>query len=92
MDEIKVCTGYKLDGRVLSVPPYDELERVTPIYESYPGWKEPIQHCRKLEELPQNARRYLAAIEKAVECPLWLVSVGPDRAQTIVLREPFAAT
>jgi adenylosuccinate synthase len=90
MKEIKVCTGYHLDGQLLSLPPYDDMDRVTPVYETFAGWEEPIQHCRKLEELPTNARRYLDAIAAAVDCPIWLVSVGADREQTIILNDPFA--
>jgi adenylosuccinate synthase len=90
MKEIKVCTGYHLDGQLLSLPPYDDLDRVTPVYETFAGWEEPLQQCRKLEELPTNARRYLDAIEAAVDCPIWLVSVGADREQTIILNDPFA--
>jgi adenylosuccinate synthase len=92
MKEIKVCTGYQLDGQQLSLPPYEEMERVIPTYETFAGWEEPLQQCRRLEDLPVNARRYLDAIEKAVECPIWLVSVGADREQTIVLKDPFATS
>jgi adenylosuccinate synthase len=90
MPEIQMCTGYRLGDKVLSLPPYDDLERVTPIYETFAGWNEPLTHCRNLAELPQNARRYVAAIESAVGCPIWLVSVGADREQTIVIRNPMA--
>jgi len=89
MPEICVCTRYRLDGQELEVPPYDELDRVEPIYESFPGWAENISGCRRMSELPINAQRYVAAIEKLVGCPIWLVSVGPDREQTIVLKNPF---
>jgi adenylosuccinate synthase len=90
MKEIKVCTGYQLDGQRLSLPPYDDMDRVTPIYQTFPGWEEPLQQCRRLDELPSNARRYLDAIEAAIDCPIWLVSVGADREQTIILNDPFA--
>ena len=89
MPEIRVCTRYRLDGRVLEVPPYDELDRVEPIYETFPGWTESLTHCRRMEDLPLNAQHYVAAIEQLVGCPIWLVSVGADREQTIVLKNPF---
>ncbi|MDH5674204.1 MAG: adenylosuccinate synthase [Myxococcales bacterium] len=91
MGELKLCTHYELDGERLSLPPYDRLDEVKPIYASYPGWDEAITECRSLEQLPSNARRYIEAIETAIGCPLWLLSVGPDREQTITVRDPFDA-
>ncbi|RLB62491.1 MAG: adenylosuccinate synthase, partial [Deltaproteobacteria bacterium] len=61
-----------------------------PIYESHPGWQEDITHCRKLDELPTAARNYLRFIEQQLDVPLYLVSVGPRRDETIVLRDAFA--
>jgi adenylosuccinate synthase len=90
MKEIRVCTGYKYRGKTVSEPPYDELELVEPIYESFPGWEEPISGCRRLADLPSNAQRYVEAIERLSGCPIWLVSVGPDREQTIVIKNPLA--
>jgi adenylosuccinate synthase len=89
MQEIRVCTGYQRDGETLALPPYDELERITPVYETFPGWTEPLSQCRRSSELPANARRYVEAIEKLAGCPIWLVSVGADREQTIVVKNPF---
>ena len=89
MEEIRLCTGYRLGARELDVPPYDELEQVTPVYQSIPGWDEPIGGCRHLEDLPEAARRYIHTIESAVGCPIWLVSVGADREQTIELKRAF---
>ena len=89
MQEIQLCTGYRLDGRELALPPYDDLERVTPIFERVPGWDTPVGHCRRIQDLPENARRYVQTIENAVGCPIWLVSVGADREQTIELKPAF---
>jgi adenylosuccinate synthase len=89
MDEIKVCTGYKLGDETLSLPPYDRLDEVTPIYESFPGWSEPLGECRRVEDLPEVVRKYVHAIEQAVDCPAWLLSVGPDREQTIMIKNPY---
>ena len=90
MPKIDVCTGYAVDGKPVTRPPYDGLERVTPIYESFDGWTEALGACKRLEDLPVNARRYIAAIERLAGCPVSLVSVGADREQTILLREPYA--
>ncbi len=91
MEEIKVCVAYEQNGRRIEDLPYDDLESVTPIYESFPGWEEPVNECKALHELPKNALRYVCAIEDMVACKAWLVSVGADREQTIVVRDPWTA-
>jgi adenylosuccinate synthase len=91
MDEIRVCVAYERNGKRIEDLPYDGLENVTPVYESFPGWKEPIAHCRALHELPKNALSYVCAIEDLAGCKAWLVSVGPDREQTIVVQSPWVA-
>jgi adenylosuccinate synthase len=91
MPELQLATGYRLDGEVIDEPPFEGLERVEPIYETHAGWTEDVTHCRTLAELPTNARKYLARIEELVGCPIGIVSVGPDREQTIGLTEPFAS-
>ncbi len=91
MEKVQVCTGYRLGDKTLNVPPYDGLDQVTPIYESFPGWNEPLSGCRRIEDLPQAVRNYVKAIEEAVGCPAWLLSVGADREQTIVIRNPYDA-
>ena len=91
MPEIKVCVAYERDGKRIDAPPYDDLDQVTPVYESFPGWSEPLGGCRALHELPNNALRYITAIEDLVGCKAWLVSVGADREQTIVVKDPWPA-
>jgi adenylosuccinate synthase len=91
MDEIKVCVAYERDGKRIEDLPYDDLESVTPVYESFPGWDEPVTSCRALHELPKNALRYVCAIEDMVGCKAWIVSVGPDREQTILVQNPWLA-
>ena len=59
------------------------LARATPVFERFPGWAEPLSGARSLAELPENARRYVAALEEAAGVPIVLVSVGPERTQTI---------
>ena len=85
IDEILMCVAYEVDGqRVESWPSSAEvLTRATPIYERFPGWSEPINAVRTLAELPENARRYVTALEEAAGVPIVLVSVGPERTQTI---------
>jgi adenylosuccinate synthase len=90
LDEVKVCIAYETKhGRTESLP-MDELDTVKPIYQSFPGWKEDLGKARKMSDLPAAARTYLEFVEKAAECPYILVSVGPARDETIVLRDPFA--
>jgi adenylosuccinate synthase len=91
MDEINVCVAYERGGKRIDDLPYDGLHEVTPVYESFPGWTESIANCRALHELPKNALRYVTAIEDLVGCKAWLVSVGRDREQTIVVSNPWPA-
>ena len=86
---IKICVGYSLDGTVTDIPPVSpyDLDRVSPIYEEMPGWEEDITHVRRLGDLPKNARSYIEKIEELVEAPIGLVSVGPERSQTIVVNQ-----
>jgi adenylosuccinate synthase len=85
IETIRLCIAYELDGRRVEVWPSSgaALSRATPIYEEYPGWSEPIHDIRSLADLPENARRYLSAIEAHAGVPVVLVSVGPERTQTI---------
>lgn len=88
---IKLCTGYEINGERTDTIPYDDLDLAKPVYEVMPGWTEQISGCRSLAELPKNARAYVERIERETECPAWLVSVGADREQTILLRDAFSA-
>jgi adenylosuccinate synthase len=90
-DEIKVCVAYDLDGQRLEVADADavSLQRSIPIYESWPGWKQDLTAVRRLEELPAAARAYLDRLTELCGVPIDVVSVGPDRAQTLVLHQPF---
>ncbi len=85
LDSIKICTGYKFQGELLLEFPAEThlLEMVEPIYNEYPGWNEDISGCRKIEELPVNCRIFVKAIEDYLERPVTIISVGPDRSQTI---------
>ena len=84
--EIKICTGYRLDGQVTTQIPYPpEMDRAEPVYETWPGWSEPTRNARTWEELPAAARAYLNRIAELAGVPIKYVSVGPEREQLIVL-------
>jgi adenylosuccinate synthase len=85
LPEIKICTGYELDGGAVDHFPGDAflLEKCKPVYETLPGWKVPISATRRLADLPAAARRYLDRLAELLGLPLAIVSVGPDRQQTI---------
>ncbi|MFL5643678.1 MAG: adenylosuccinate synthase [Chloroflexota bacterium] len=85
LDTVCLCVAYDIDGRRVEVWPSSgaALARATPIYETFPGWSEPIHGIRSLADLPENARRYVSAIEEHAGVPIVLVSVGPERTQTI---------
>jgi adenylosuccinate synthase len=87
VDPIRVCTGYRLNGKRLTVPPCDaaQLQSCEPIYEQMPGWKRSTQSAKKLTDLPKAARNYIRLIAQRTGARLKMVSVGPERAQTIVL-------
>jgi adenylosuccinate synthase len=89
LDEIKVCTAYRIGGRQISAFPshVDDLRQAEPVYETLPGWKQEISHIRSLAALPDNARRYLAFLSEAIGRPVEIVSVGPDREQTMLTTE-----
>ena len=91
--EIKVCTGYKLGGRTLDVLPLDaeEIAACEPVYETLPGWTETTAGLTNWEQLPANARRYLQRMQSLIGAPIDMVSTGPDRVHTILLRHPFRA-
>jgi adenylosuccinate synthase len=91
MDEIQVCTGYEYEGKPLEEYPADLnlLEKVTPVYRTFPGWKTAISDIRSYSELPEKARNYLEAVSELIGVPVGIVSVGPSREQTIVVKDVF---
>lgn len=85
-DEIQICTGYKYNGTEVAYLPYRiEPELVTPIYTSLPGWKQDLTGIENPEDMPQALRQYIAFIEQELNVPITIVSVGPDRKQTLHL-------
>jgi adenylosuccinate synthase len=85
LHEIQVCTAYEIDGRRMANFPsqLEDLRRAVPVYESLPGWQTDITGVRKYNELPDHARGYLARLSELLARPVAVVSVGPDREQTI---------
>ncbi|KAB0671909.1 adenylosuccinate synthase [Oryzomonas sagensis] len=90
-DTVKICTGYTCNGRTLETLPasLELFEQCQPVYEELPGWKSDITGAQTYEDLPQKARDYVKRLEELAGCPIVLVSVGPRRDQTIILRNPF---
>lgn len=89
--ELKIATHYLLDGEKIDFIPHDfrMVERCQPVYESWPGFDHDVTGARKMEDLPPNARRYLDRLSELTATPIGLVSVGPDRSETIILHEYF---
>ena len=91
LDTIRIAEGYRIGGEVREMPPIvpEQYAECEPVYEDMPGWKESTVGITRIEELPDNARAYLRRIEEIVETPIDIISTGPDREETIVLRHPF---
>jgi len=91
-DELKICTGYELDGERLDHLPTaaDRQARCKPIYETLPGWSESTEGARSWAELPANAIKYVRRVEELIECPVALLSTSPERDDTILVTDPFA--
>jgi adenylosuccinate synthase len=90
--ELKICTGYQLNGKIVDLLPMgaDEVADCQPIFETLPGWSESTVGANTMEALPAAARAYLARIEALCEVPIDIVSTGPERDETILRRHPFA--
>jgi adenylosuccinate synthase len=81
---LKVCTAYKYKGETITHLPFNiEEENVTPIYTDFKGWKEDLTKMREVSQFPSELNAYIAFLEKELEIPITIVSVGPDRTQTI---------
>ncbi|MDT8718662.1 adenylosuccinate synthase [Clostridium sp. 19966] len=89
LDKIKVCVGYKFEGKVIDYFPasLEDLAKCEPIYEEFDGWDDSVAEARSYEELPENAKKYLRRIEEFTSTKIAIVSVGPRRDQTIVVSE-----
>lgn len=91
LDEIKICTGYEYNGKQFEnfPPEIKTLQNCTPIYEAHPGWKQDITKITKFEDLPENAKKYLARVEELAGVKIKIVSVGPGREATIIKESIF---
>ncbi|MCY4471274.1 MAG: adenylosuccinate synthase [Kistimonas sp.] len=91
MDTVRICTGYQDASGAAILAPRDleQWQEVRPVYEDLPGWKESTRGARSLQELPANARTYIQRVEELVSVPIDLISTGPKRDETIVLRHCF---
>jgi adenylosuccinate synthase len=93
LDTLRVCVGYRIDGKVAAEPPLsvDSYAEIEPVYEEMPGWKESTVGIKDYAELPACARDYLERIQALVQVPIDMISTGAERDETIVLRHPFAS-
>jgi adenylosuccinate synthase len=91
LSEIKVCVGYRLGPKQLDILPLDadDIAQCEPLYDTFPGWSESTYGVTEWDKLPLNARRYLERVQEFIGAPIAMVSTGPDRDHTIVLRHPF---
>lgn len=93
LPEIKVCMGYELDGKRIDILPLDadDIAACRPLYDTFAGWSESTAGITEWAGLPKNARRYLERVQEFIGAPIDMVSTGPDREHTILLRHPYQA-
>ena len=91
METVKICVAYELDGKEVTTPPVgaDRFEQCRPVFIELPGWSESTVGAKSYDDLPKNAKAYLRKVEELCETPIDIISTGPDREETIVLRHPF---
>ena len=92
LETIKIAVAYERDGEQITIMPCgaEEFESVNPVYIEMPGWSESTVGAKDVADLPQNAKDFIAKIEKIVSAPVDIISTGPERNETIILRHPFA--
>jgi adenylosuccinate synthase len=92
LKELKVCTGYVLDGETIDYFPAGMAaqRRVEPVYESIEGWSESTKGARSWGQLPANAIKYVRRVEELIGAPVTLLSTSPEREDTILMEDPFA--
>ena len=92
LDEVKICTGYRLDGQAIDYLPAHAADQaaVEPVYEVMNGWRESTAGARSWAQLPAQAIKYIRRVEELIACPVALVSTSPEREDTILVRDPFA--
>jgi len=91
LEEIKVCTGYKLDGKVIDYLPASQgaQARLEPIYETFEGWSETTKGARSWNDLPAQAVKYVRNIEELIGAPVAILSTSPEREDAILVTDPF---
>jgi adenylosuccinate synthase len=91
LDQIKLCIGYNCNGEMRETPPVgaEAFESCEPVYEDMPGWSESTVGLKSYDELPANAKAYLKRIEEITGIPIDIISTGPERSETIILRHPY---
>ena len=91
-DQIKICTGYKLNGKKINYFPHSESDqkKIEPIYEVHEGWVESTQRARSWSELPALAIKFVRRIEEVLETPISILSTSPRREDTILVKNPFS--
>jgi adenylosuccinate synthase len=91
LETIKICVAYELDGVTMEVPPINtpEFARCTPVYEEHPGWMSKTFGITEYDDLPEKAKAYLKRMEELLETPIDIISTGPDRDHTMILRNPY---
>jgi adenylosuccinate synthase len=89
LEELKLCVGYENENEVTTDYPYNQniLNTAEPVYEILDGWTEDITSVNKFDDLPENAKKYINAIEDFIEVPITFISVGPERNQNIVITD-----
>ena len=92
LSTVKICVGYKLHGKTCDYPPLQTelFAECEPVYQAFPGWTESTASIRNFNDLPANAQKYLLQIEALAGVPIDIISTGPDRKDTIILRHPYA--
>jgi len=91
LETVRICTAYRLHGKTITQLPTDaaDLAACEPIYEDLPGWTESTFGAKSLQSLPAAAKQYIARIEELAGIPVDIISTGPDRTETIILRHPL---
>jgi len=92
LEELKICVGYELDGKKIDHLPTgaEQFSQCVPIYETHDGWSEQTEGVTREDQLPENARKYVARLAELTRTPVHVISTGPDRVQTIVVDNPFS--
>lgn len=92
LEEIKIGIGYDLNDKKIDIFPFSarDVEQCIPIYETMPGWQEKTMGIKEYDQLPENAKAYLNRLAELCGAPIAIISTGPDREETIILKHPLA--